>query len=366
MSLDPVAISLRPEHFTDAERVLARFGSLTASTFLYGSGVAGLRIANESGHIDLLPFQGQQIWDAVFRGRTLTMRSMFTDPVPTLDYLSNYGAFFLHCGATAMGNPGPGDTHPLHGELPNAPYRNVELQVGEDADGAYMALTGTYQHTVAFTHNYVARPTVRLPAGSSRVAMDLTIRNLKHTPMELMYLAHINFRPVDGAILVDAVPDDLDHIRFRTNLPGLGAPKESHTQLIEAVQRDPAAHRTMTAGRAIDPELVMSLAFPADKAGWAHSMQVHPDGSADFVSHRPAELDHGVRWMTRTADQDAVGIFLPATAGADGYAAEKAKGNVLTLAPEADFHCAFAFGALDPAEADRMRTEIDAMRPAAQ
>lgn len=363
MSHDPVVIDVRPEHFAESERVLARLDGLTASTFLYGSGVAGLRIANEVGHICLLPFQGQQIWDAVFHGRTLTMRSMFDEPRATLDYLSNYGGFLLHCGATAMGNPGPDDTHPLHGDLPNAPYRDVQLLVGRDDDGPYMALTGSYQHTVAFTHNYIARPTVRLSGQSSRIAAEIAIRNLKHKPMELMYLAHVNFRPVDGASLIDAVPDDLDHIGVRTGLPGQAVSQE-HARLIEAVQRDPALHRTMKPGRAIDPELVMTMAYPADERGWAHSLQLHPDGAADFISHRPDQLRHGVRWMTRTGDQDAVGIFLPATAGADGYTAEKAKGHVGTLAPQEAFHCSLAFGALEPAEAERMRTEIEAVRQA--
>ena len=64
--------------------------------------------------------------------------------------------------------------------------------------------------------------------------------------------------------------------------------------------------------------------------------------------------------MTRTDDQDA--IFLPATAGADGYTAEKAKGHVGTLAPQEEFRCSLAFGALEPAEAERMRAAIDAVR----
>ena len=59
MSSDPAVISLRPNQFTEKERELARFGGLTASTFLYDSGVAGLRIANGIGHLDFLPFQGQ-------------------------------------------------------------------------------------------------------------------------------------------------------------------------------------------------------------------------------------------------------------------------------------------------------------------
>ena len=88
-------------------------------------------------------------------------------------------------------------------------------------------------------------------------------------------------------------------------------------------------------------------------------MQVHPDGAADFVRHRPDELPKGIRWMTRTADQDAIGIVLPATAEPDGYTAEKAKGNVLMLPPDEEWRCTMEFGALDAggrrghAEADR-------------
>ena len=157
-------VELRPEHFTEVERVLATHGEMTASTFRYGTGVAGLRIRNSAGHIDLLPFQGQQIWDAVFHGRSLTMGSMFPEPRPNTDYLGTYGAFFIHCGMTAMGNPGAGDTHPLHGEIPNAPF-TARLLVGDEGGKPFMALTGAYQHTVAFAHNYLATPTITLRGG---------------------------------------------------------------------------------------------------------------------------------------------------------------------------------------------------------
>ena len=104
--------------------------------FLYDSGVQGLRIENELGHIIALPYQGQQIWDCCFLGRNLTMKSMFTDPVPNVGYLQSYGAFLLHCGATAMGVPSKTDTHPLHGELPNAVYERAWLEIGEDEKGS--------------------------------------------------------------------------------------------------------------------------------------------------------------------------------------------------------------------------------------
>jgi hypothetical protein len=66
MHSDIARIDIVPDQFVVAERVLARWAGLTASTFRYRSGVAALRIENAVGHIIQLPFQGQQIWDAVF------------------------------------------------------------------------------------------------------------------------------------------------------------------------------------------------------------------------------------------------------------------------------------------------------------
>ncbi len=359
MSSDQITITLVPEQFTGAVTVLATYEGLTASVFRYRSGVAALRIDNEAGHILLLPFQGQQIWDAEFFGRRLTMGSMFDEPVATDDYLRNYGAFFLHCGATAMGNPGPGDNHPLHGELPNAHYQTAELIAGRDADGPFMGLTGTYRHTVAFAHNYVAQPSVKLHRNSGRIRLSFTIRNLKRSAMELMYLAHINFRPVDGARLIDTVPEDARHMRIRTKVPEFFTPTEQHTRLIEALKADPALHRTIEPGRRIEPELVMGVDCLADAGGFAHAIQLLPDGSADYVSHRPDQLPRAVRWMTRSADQDALGLILPATAEADGYGAEKKKGNLRIVPAQGEFRCDMEFGALERGEAEALRRKIE-------
>lgn len=355
-------ISLRADQFTDAETVLARCGGMTASLFRYESGVEGLRITNGAGRVSLLPFQGQQIWDAELLGRPLGMRSMFEEPVATRDYLSTYGALFIHCGATAMGGPGPADRHPLHGELPNAPYRDVRLIAGEDEAGPFMAMTGLYRHKVAFSHDYVAEPLVTIRQGSARIAIEIGIRNRKQSAMELMYLAHINLRPVDGAVLIDAVPDDPRHMRVRSGLPPQLVPSPEYLALVEAVTAEPGRHRALVPGRRIDPELVFALDCVADASGWSHAMQLHPDGKADFVSHRPDELSHGLRWMARNGDQDALGLLLPATAEADGYTAEKAKGNLRIVPPQGVFRCGFAFGALDESDAERLRRGIEDTR----
>jgi hypothetical protein len=359
MLSDVTVIELRSEFFTAAETVLARHGGLTASVYRYPGGVCGLRIGNAVGHIWTLPFQGQQIWDAEFLGRRLTMRSIFEHPVDTQDFLNTYGGFFLHCGATAMGDPGPKDRHPVHGELPNARYQRAQLLVGRDEHGPVMGLTGSYHHRVAFNHHYVAEPTIMLRAGSSRIALDMRIRNLKQSPMELMYLAHINFRPVKGAMIIDAVPPSPGHIRIRQPLAGTAS--AGHAKLLAALARDPAGHRAIDPALPIDPDIVMSLDTVAGKDGWTHAMQLLPDGTADFVSHRPDQLGHSLRWMTQTPELSALGLMLPATAEANGYLAEKAARHLRELPAGGEFHCSVAFGALDAPAALEMRRRIEAI-----
>ncbi|MFQ5855865.1 MAG: DUF4432 family protein [Anaerolineae bacterium] len=352
-------IHLQPGFFGEAERVLAECEGLEARTFRYRSGVCGLRLVNQAGHITILPFQGQQIWHAEFSGRVLTMKSMFEEPRPTTEYLHTYGAFLVHCGATAMGVPGPDDTHLLHGELPNAPYQTAALIIGQDENGSYMGVSGTYQHTVAFNHNYVAQPAVKLYAGSSRLPISMSIQNLKQSEMELMYLAHVNFRPVDNGRLVYSAPCTPEHVRVRTSIPSHVHPPAGYIEFLETLKEHPEQHNLLEPGLAFDPEVVFFIDYLADEAGWAHSMQIHPDGSADFISHRPDQLDHGIRWICRTADQDALGIVLPATAEPEGYLAEKAKGNIKVIPPAGEFHYKLEVGTLSSDEAKQREEKIN-------
>ncbi len=358
-----ITLPLNDQQFGPAEAVIAETDGLVASAFRYGTGVAALRIRNRVGEIVCLPFQGQQIADATFHGRRLTMRSMFGEPPKATHYLGNSGGFLVHCGATAMGNPSAEDNHPLHGELPNLPYQSASLLIGEDERGPWMGMTGVGRYTIAFTHNYEVRPVLKLHADSGRIDAEIEFRNLKHSAMELMYLAHVNFRPHDGAKILDTVPDDAAHIRIRRRVPqGLFTLTESFTKMLEEMVEKPWLHRDLVPGRAIDPEIVMGLSFTGDAEGWGHSMQLLPDGTADFVSHRLDGLPSGVRWMTRNADQDALGLFLPGTAEADGYLAEKAKGNVRIIPPQGSYRCAMRFGALTANEAQALKTHIEGVR----
>ena len=352
-------INLRPNFFTDAEKTLVEHAGLHASLFRYSTGVAGLRLVNQVGQLTLLPFQGQQIWHAEFYDRPLTMKSYFPEPVPNTDYLGTYGGFLLHCGMTAIGVPTPEDNHPLHGELPNADYQQAQLVIGEDERGAYLGLTGSYRHAIAFTCNYVARPLVKLYADSSRVPLSMTVENQAREDLTYMYMAHINFRPIDNGRLIYSAPATPETVRIRRSIPAHVQPDPRYLAFLDTLETDPAQHNILSPDLVFNPEVVFYLDYLADEAGWAHSMQLHPDGSADFVSHRPEELDKGVRWITRHGDQEALGLILPATAEPEGFNAEKAKGNLRTLPPGETVSFSMEAGALTAAEAQTMAQKIE-------
>lgn len=360
MTAHQTILHLQPSFFTENEKILIATppSPLTASTFLFESGVAGLRLKNELGQIVMLPYQGQQIWSAEFYGRNLTMKSMFAEPHPTRVFLETYGGFLIHCGVTAMGGPSKDDTHPLHGELPNAPFQAAQVVLGEDGRGQYIALRGQYQYTVAFNHNYLAEPTVKLYTGSALVSLTMTITNLKQSEMELMYLAHINYCPVDNGRLVYSAPLSAEHVRVRTSIPAHIHPKSGYVEFIEELKQHPEKHHVLAPGLKFDPEVVFFIDYLVDEKGWAHTLQVHPDGSADYVRHRPAELDKGVRWICRTADQDALGMIEAATAEPEGYLAEKAKGNIKIIPPGGVWRCEIDMGALTAPEASQIESQI--------
>lgn len=358
-------LHLNTGQFLESETLLLERGEFSARVFRYASGVCAVRLKNARGELIALPFQGQQIWDATFDGRRLTMQSMFDQPYPTRDFLATYGGFLLHCGATAMGAPGPDDQHPLHGELPNAPYQSAYLVLGEDERGEYLGLGGTYRHTVAFNTNYIAQPLLKLYAGSTLFTSSMTVTNLKQSDMPLMYLAHINFRPVDHGRLLYSTPCDAAHLRVRAEVPDFMSVAPGYREFVQELSQHPEKHLILQPGLVFDPEVVFLIDYLADAQGWAHALQVHPEGYADLVRHRPDQLPIGVRWICRTVDQQALG-FEPATAGVSGYTAEKRQGRVRTLGAGETFHCEIEVGTLTAVEVEQEAALIRLLVDAAE
>lgn len=350
-------IELYDTMFGEGEKPLCQTGELSVSTFRYDSGVAAVRIRNSRGEITVLPFQGQQIWRASFDGRELTMRSMFDAPKRTQTYLETYGGFMIHCGITGLGAPGPEDTHPLHGELPNAPFQSAWLEVDPGAEGIRVA--GSYQHTVAFSTNYRATVSSELGAGSALIDVSVGVENLKRTPMDLMYLGHANFRPVDDGELHYTAEPSPTTVRVRQSIPSHVRPKPGYAEFLSELAEDPTGHHVLRPGLAFDPEVVFEMDMTADADGFAHALQKHPDGTADYVRCRPDQAPLCTRWICRTPDQDGLGIAFPATSGVEGYTVEKAKGRVETLGPGEDWRIDMRLGLLTVDETREKIAAID-------
>lgn len=176
--------------------------------------------------------------------------------------------------------------------------------------------------------------------------------------MEFMYLAHINFRPVDNGRLVYSAPATPEHVRVRRSIPSHVRPKEGYAEFLEELAEHPEKHHILEPGLPFDPEVVFIIDYLADAEGWAHTVQVHPDGTADWMRHRPEQLPFGVRWISRTPDGDALGMTDPATAEPEGYTAERAKGNIKTLAPGDVWEMSVEMGVLDTTETREMERHI--------
>lgn len=351
-------IALYQTHFGEREKPLCETGEITVSTFRYDSGVAALRISNARGEIILLPFQGSQIWRAAFDGRGLTMRSMFEEPRATVNYLETYGGFLIHCGLAGLGAPGPEDTHPLHAELPNAPMQTAWLEVDENR----ITACSSYQHTVAFSTKYNATVSTNLAAGKALIDVSVAVENLKSTPMDVMYLAHANFKPVEHGELHYSADYDSRSVRVRRSIPSHVSPKPGYLEFLEDLADDPTLSHVLEPGLAFDPEVVFEIDMRAGADGLAHALQKHPQGYSDYIRYRPDQAPQTMRWICRTPDQDGLGLAFPATAGVEGYNAEKAKGRGIELAGGEIWRVDMTMGHLTVQETNDAIDAIDNIR----
>jgi hypothetical protein len=72
---------------------------------------------------------------------------------------------------------------------------------------------------------------MRLYANQTIFHVSLEIQNRKKTAMDLMYLAHINFRPIDHAQLLTTAPATPEAIRVRRSIPSHISPPQATANL---------------------------------------------------------------------------------------------------------------------------------------
>ncbi|WP_338491135.1 aldose 1-epimerase family protein [Pseudomonas trivialis] len=338
-------IPLYPALFGEQENIILQSQAFKVSAWTYPSGVRALSLENSRGRLVLLPYQGQMIWSAVFDGCDLTMRNLFEQPRPSPTIIDTYGCFMFHSGLLRNGCPAPQDTHALHGEMPCAPMDTAWLELGEDC----VSLNGSYEYAKGFGDRYRACPRVTLHADSALFDIGMAVTNLAGKPMDLMYMAHMNYAYVAGARFVE--PLGMQRQRLRTSVPDHVKPTPAWSAYMAQLVEHPAQLASLDQPSLYDPEVVFFFdGVGTDAAGQAHFLLDHPDGAAFYTRYRPEQFERAVRWILYTPDQQVAAFVLPSTCEPEGYNAEKAKGNVRVLAAGASASFSLTTGYLSAQE----------------
>ncbi|MEG8232600.1 aldose 1-epimerase family protein [Pseudomonas orientalis] len=342
-------IALYPAVFAEQERILLQSSAFKVSAWAYPSGVLAVSLNNSRGRLVILPFQGQMIWSAVFDGCDLTMSNLFEQPRPSPTVIDTYGCFMFHSGLLRNGCPAPDDTHALHGEMPCAPMDTAWLEVGEGV----LRLGGSYEYAKGFGDRYRASPSVTLRADSAVFDIDMQVTNLAGKPMDLMYMAHMNYAYVDGARFVE--PLGTQRQRLRTSVPDHVKPTPAWSAYMAQLAEQPAQLACLERPALYDPEIVFFFdEVGTDATGQAHFLLDHPSGAAFYTRYRPEQFAHAARWILHTPDQQVAAFVLPSTCEPEGYNAEKAKGHVRLLAAGASASFSVSTGYLSVQERQRL------------
>ena len=108
--------------------------------------------------------------------------------------------------------------------------------------------------------------------------------------MEYMYLSHANYLPVDGGRIVYSAKVSPQTVRVRRSIPSHVSPGPDYLDFLNRLGERPEEHHILDASLSFDPELVFGIDYDADAEGWAHTLQLHPNGVADYVRHRPQQF----------------------------------------------------------------------------
>ncbi|MDD7972805.1 DUF4432 family protein [Roseinatronobacter alkalisoli] len=328
-----ISIPLTPAMFNHAENVVARSPAFTVTAWRTRLDIEMLRIATARGHVDVLPFMGQMIWDAVFDGVRLTMDSAFPAPRPAHSIVETYGCLAYHSGILTNGCPGPEDDHPLHGEMPCKRMDAAHLEFCQEDGAPVIRVGGHVDHVLGFGPNYRARPSVTLGEGTV-IGMGMVVENRSALPMDLMYMAHVNFAFVPNGIIHQPAPFSTGRTRVRTDVPAHVTPNDDYRAFLSELSGMPEAGRVLDQPERWNPEQVIYVDAPGtDAAGMTHAMLERPQGDGFAMSYATAEFGHMVRWILHGADAKVAAFALPSTCEPEGYLAERTKGNVGVLHP---------------------------------
>jgi hypothetical protein len=353
-------ITLSRSSFDAKERNAVRYGGLQASLFRFDTGIEAIRLSNRRGNIVVLPYMGQIVWSATFDGVELAMQSMFREPRPAKVIVETYGCLAYHAGLLRNGVPTPEDTHPVHGEMPCAEIDEAGIACGSDASGPWIAVTGVREYAMGFGAHYRATPRVVLRLEETGCDIVMEVENLSTSPMDLMYLCHVNFAFAEGARIVQSVPFTPGHVVTRTAVPGHVAPTPDYRALLDELARNPARMERLDEPQRYDPEQVFYIkGLKPGADGLVHFMMLRREGDGFTMAWDLSAMPHTIRWILANSDQRVAAFAMPATCEPEGYLAEKRKGHVRSLAGGAKASFLTHVGYVDAAHAAKAAKSIE-------
>ena len=337
--------------FFEKECELITYGKFRITAFLYPSGVEALKVENSRISFVFTPFKGQQIWHLSVDGKEISMNTTVKEPKDTMTYLENYGGFLYHCGIISFGAPDL--EHPQHGELPNTQYDTAYITCGDDSHGKYITLGGSHEHNTAFVRRYRFSPEIKLYEDGTVLNIKVKIENLRAYPLEYMYLCHINFRPFDNAKLISSSKCDKEHV---TVYRGEGS--DSYYKYLDTLLENLSLMNEVGVdGQCYDPEICFGIEYEKSKNNRGYTLQDTGNGAC-YVSHPTDILPYSIRWISRTENEDAMGMCLPATGEHLGYKNAKEKGQIKILPPNSTLEFEIEAGWLDKNECESVKKTI--------
>lgn len=307
-------------------QALLSHGELTAAAARYPSGVETLVMTSSRVRLEILPFMGQILWDAVVDGVSLRMDNMFRQPLPAKEITQTYGCFAFHSGLLSAGCPAPEDTHPLHGELSCAPMDAARLEVGEEG----IRLVSTYEYVMGFGHHYRADPSVALRAGASTFDIDLSVTNLSaYAPMPLQYMCHMNYAFVPNGRMRQNLPAGA--FALRRTVPAHVTPTPRWQTLNDEILAGHIDVDSLEMATEFDPEIVY---FADDLPRYGRDLEFTlgaPDGPAFITRFSAADFPVATRWILHNADQRVAAFVLPGTSRPEGRLAAQKAGTLIEL-----------------------------------
>ncbi|MGF1760811.1 aldose 1-epimerase family protein [Photobacterium sagamiensis] len=316
---------LYKELFTRETKMLLDTNGVKVSAFKYNSGVEALKVENSQGYLIVLPYVGQMIWDARFKGIDMCMENMFSEPKAKNTIIETYGCFAFHSGIIRNGCPSPQDDHPLHGEMPCAAMDKAWLEI----DGDKVSVKGEYEYVMGFGDHYLASPSVALAQDSSLFKICMTVKNLASVPMPLQYMCHMNTAYFENATLSQNIPNRA--IQLRESIPAHVKPTPSWLDFNQTLKQSSTPINCLNTPEFYDPEIVY---FMDDLSKYSENLEFKmelEDGRVLITKFNSSEFNFATRWILYNGDQKVGAYVLPATCRPEGYLAAKESGSLIVL-----------------------------------